>query len=613
MVESGKLNSIDHLKELTMKVTDRILETASVLVFALLTAPASFGAQNKNTTKQAQKPAINSSNQTAPQKAPAAAPQPVQQTPPRATPGGPTGPAPQAPVRPPQPGTGRSGDNAPAVNAGSSAGKIGGIAGGGESKPSVGIAGGKKEDQTGKKDDEARKKAKDDEARKKAKDDEARKKAKDDEARKKAKDDEARKKAEDEARRKADERAGHGAVYKERPGEIKTPEPGGFAHRDPKTNTTVHTDASGRITKIERPGTVATGFRSDGRAAHIEHTRADGSRMTVERTARGERRVENVRGGLRVVAEGRRGFVERTVRPGYISRTYVVGGRTYVCRSYAYGEIRYYRYVAPFYYKPAFYEWAYRPWSVPAVYAWGWGPAPAWYYGRYFAPAPDYADPSLWLTDYLLAENLKLAYEDRQVAMESPTQPPAASTLDAATKQMIAAEVQQQIQAAQTVAQQEEVTPGSSNPPADAPPPALDPNQRTFVVSTSLDVTTVKGDGCSLTGGDILFRSGDLQGDKVQVTVLNSKSGDCKANSVTAVEVATLQDMQNQFREQITGGMATLASNEGKKGLPVGPAAGPIPVPDGQPALNAQSLLSDLNREADQTEAEIKQAANAGT
>jgi hypothetical protein len=549
-----------------MKVSERILGSGRILVVALLAAPASFGVPNQATTKTAQKPPNQGGNTSAPQKPAASAPHPVQQTPPRT----PNVTPPQAPVRPPQPGTGGSPNNGKGASAGLPAGKNAGIAGGGEPKPK-GITGGNSTGgpaitQIKPKDYSA------------------------------------------------------APVYKPKGGGTGTPLPGGgFKHSDPKSNTTVTTDPRGRIASIETARTKARDFRPDGRAAHIEHTRADGSRMTVDRGVRGERRVEVVRAdGVRVVAIGRHGFVERSVRPGYVSRTYVVGGRVFVCRRQAYGRIVYYRYVPRVYYGAAFYGWAYRPWGVPVVYAWGWGPAPVWFYGGYFAPAPYYSDPTLWLTDYLLAENLKLAYQDGQASgADSGTPPPPptqnAFALTPETKQMIAEEVRQQIQAEQAAAQQQQIAPGSTNQPeADAPPPALDSNQRAFVVSGNLDVTTVKGDGCSLTAGDILFRTGDLQGDKVQVTVLNSKSGDCLANSVTAVDVAELQDMQNQFREQIAAGMAALASNQDRKGLPTPPAASPVQVPDGHtPAGDAQILLQ-LNQEADQTEAEIKQAASGG-
>ena len=104
---------------------------------------------------------------------------------------------------------------------------------------------------------------------------------------------------------------------------------------------------------MERPGLRATNFREDGNAAHIEHSRADGSKMVVDRGLHGERRVEVVRrDGVRVVTMGRQGFVERPIRPGYVSRTYVSGGRTQVrvYRTYTYGRVHYFSYVPRVYY-----------------------------------------------------------------------------------------------------------------------------------------------------------------------------------------------------------------------------------------------------------------------
>jgi hypothetical protein len=350
--------------------------------------------------------------------------------------------------------------------------------------------------------------------------------------------------------------------------------------------------------------------------------------MVVDRSLHGERRVEVVRrDGVRVVSVGRQGFVERPIRSGYVSRTYVVGGRTEVrvYRGYTYGSVHYYSYVPRVYYQPAFYGWAYRPWGAPVAYAWGWGPAP-WFYGSYFAPEPVYPTAALWLTDYLLAENLKLSYENRMAAGgEGPDQQPAVAqngsvALTPEVKQMIAEEVQQQLAAEQAAAaqpaslQQSGAVPQSVVP--DAAPPALDPKFKIFVVSAGLNVTSPSdGQACALTPGDIIQRMGRTVTDgKVQVTVLNSKEGDCPVDFATTLDVGALQDMHNQFREQISAGMEKLASNQGKGGLPSGPGANPRQVSEGQASASADAkdLLEMQVQEADRTEAEIKQASSGG-
>ena len=108
---------------------------------------------------------------------------------------------------------------------------------------------------------------------------------------------------------------------------------------------------------VERPGLKASNFREDGHPAHIEHTRADGSRMVVNRGVHGERSVEVVRrDGVRVVTMGRRGFVERPLRSRYVARTYVSDGRSQVrvYRTYTYGRFHYSSFVPGVLINPGF-------------------------------------------------------------------------------------------------------------------------------------------------------------------------------------------------------------------------------------------------------------------
>ena len=398
-------------------------------------------------------------------------------------------------------------------------------------------------------------------------------------------------------------------------------------HYDSQTQTAIHTDRGGHIAAVERPGLRATGFREDGHAGHIEQSRADGSRMVVDRGVHGERKAEVVgRDGTRVVSAGRQGFVERPIRPGYVSRTYVSGDRTQVrvYRTSTFGGIHYSSYVPSVYYQPAFYGWANRPWGAPVAYGWGWGNAP-WFYGGYFAPAPFYSSAALWLTDFVLAENLKLAY-DNQMAASGQGQPepqaPLAQENSAAltpeVKQLIADEVQQQLAAEQAAAAQ----PASLEPTAavavpDAPPPALDPRIKVFVVSTGLNLSAGSdGQTCALTPGDVIERTGrNVSADgQVPVGVLDSKEGDCPVDFASALDVNVLQDMYNDFRAQISAGLEKLASNRGQGGLPAGPAADPQPVPEGQaPALTgARGFLAKLAQDADQAEGAISQVFNGG-
>jgi hypothetical protein len=436
--------------------------------------------------------------------------------------------------------------------------------------------------------------------------------------------------------------APQGATASNRPG-------GGMTYTH--GNTQYRTNQSGQLTHVSRPGADAR-FNNNGHIASAHFTRPDHSQVYVNRGPRGERTVVTVRADhTRVVSYGpRRGYMERPMvgRPGYISRTYVVGGRSYVrvYHTYYYRGFAYYRYVPPVYYAPAFYGWAYSPWVRPVYYRWGWFGTP-WFgfYGGYFAPAPYYPTASLWLTDYLLAENLRLAYESQQQAaanaqyqqqyQQPPQQYPQNSqvTLTPEVKAAIAEEVRQQLEAERAAAGQ---APGPGQPTGgygqpqqpggysqtaqtggDVAPPALDPKQRIFVVSSNLDVA-VAGQGCSLTPGDIILRTGDSVGSDgtIGVSVLSSKPGDCPVNSAASVDVAALQEMHNQFREQIDAGMQQLAQNQGQGGLPAAPPAGARNFAEGQaPADSAQSVQSALMQQqtdAGQAETELQQAVNVG-
>ena len=394
--------------------------------------------------------------------------------------------------------------------------------------------------------------------------------------------------------------------YASRPGDQPKSLPGGRTEFHNANGQTVTTNARGEVHRIEVPRGLA-----------------GGNKMVVNRGPGGARLVETGRPGARVVSYGpHRGFVERAVagRPGYISRTYVVGGRSYahVYREYHYHGVAYYRYVPAVYYGPGFYGWAVTPWGAPMRYAWFGLATPApWFgfYAGYFTPYPTYASPDLWLTDYLLAENLRLAYESQQAGNggQAPPPPsnvqPTAATLSPEMKALIADEVRQQLAAEKAAAAQ----PTSSSPEQFTPgteqlPPAM--NQRFFVVSSNLDITTAAGQACSLTPGDIIQRKGQtvtIDGG-VDVDVVSSKPGDCAADSRTAVQLADLQEMHNQFREQLDSGLKMLADNQAK-GLPNGPAAGARPVAEGTaaPVADAESQLVAQETDAAKLEAQVRQ------
>ena len=176
-------------------------------------------------------------------------------------------------------------------------------------------------------------------------------------------------------------------------------------------------------------------------------------------------------------------FAERG-RPGYVQRPYSFHGQNFARRTYFYNGHEYsnfyrgYRFAAfylnvyapGFYFRPAFYGWAYNPWAVPIAFAWGWGPAP-WvgYYGYYFQPYPVYPSAAYWLTDYMVSQDLQTAYAAQQQGGEVDGAPVAAGgqpELTPEVKQQIADEVKDQLalenqEAAQNT-QQQDVDPSSS-------------------------------------------------------------------------------------------------------------------------------------------------------
>ncbi|MGA3016895.1 MAG: hypothetical protein ABSF62_07225 [Bryobacteraceae bacterium] len=258
------------------------------------------------------------------------------------------------------------------------------------------------------------------------------------------------------------------------------------------------------------------------------------------------------------------------------------------------------------------------------AYAWGWGAAP-WFYGGYFAPEPVYPSAALWLTDFVLAENLQLAYQNQMAASgegqpqpQDPLVQENSAALTPEVKQLIAEEVQQELAAQQAAAAQ----PASLEPAAavavpDAPPPVLGAKVKVLVVSTDLNLTAGSdGQTCALTPGDVIERTGrNVSADgQVPVGVLISKEGDCPAGLAAALDVSVLQDMYNDFRAQISAGLEKLASNQGQGGLPAGPAADPQQVPEGHASAfaGAKGLLAKLVQEADQAEAAISQVFNSG-
>jgi hypothetical protein len=328
---------------------------------------------------------------------------------------------------------------------------------------------------------------------------------------------------------------------------------------------------------------------------------------------------------------------------------------TTVSRGYYYHGAVYYHYVPAYYFPPAYYEWGYGPWGAPIGYTgWGWDDSP-WYSwsGYYFAPYPVYPSAAFWLADFVIAQNLKAAYEAQAAANAAAANAEAAAAdanaaaanADAAAananaaaaqrgsqggaaaltpevKDMIAEEVKAQLAAERAAAQNASAmgpdAPQQSIADSYRMPAALDPNRRVFIVSSSLEVSA-NDQPCILRPGDVLNRTETVpdQDNTVAVSVIKSQKSDCAPGMTPRIPVADLQEMHNHFREQMDAGLKTLADNQGKNGLPSAPAgasprqnADGTAAPDDAAAIAAQ--LQQQQQEAAQAETEVQQAASAG-
>jgi hypothetical protein len=371
-----------------------------------------------------------------------------------------------------------------------------------------------------------------------------------------------------------------------------------------KGQTTVQTKNGGSVTK-----------RADGHVATVHDPKRG---MDVHRNLSGNRTVVVEHGDhSRIVAErGGRGYVQRPYMfhgHEYARRSYYYHGRYY--NAY-YGRYYYHGgYLNPYYpsyfYGPGYYGWAYNPWAAPIAFGWGWGGNPWFgYYGGFFTPYPLYASPSLWLTDYIIANSLQSAYQAQAAALANP------APLTPEVKDLIADEVRQQI--ALENAEAKNATPNAEPDPASTSiqRALTDGKPHVFVAGHDLDVVDAGGNECAVSEGDALQLTGQTGPDAQAATlaVLASKGGkECPKGDTVSVALADLQDMQNHMRETVDQGLQELQKKQGQGGLPAAPvaaqaapvenplaAAAPPPPPESEVA----SQIKQESQEADQLEKE---------
>ena len=413
--------------------------------------------------------------------------------------------------------------------------------------------------------------------------------------------------------------------------------------------------ANANKSRYQPAGTKTVALKQGGSAVYRQNGQVRTIQthgMTINRGVHGSTRIVSTRHGTTVVGYGRGvGYSQRSYYShgghAYVQRTYYRGGHYYAYgyRTYHWGGRPYYGYAPPYYWGPSYYRWAYNPWPAPVYYRWGWGGAPWYgYYGPYFAPYPVYPTATFWLTDYLIAANLQAAYVAQQAAQGGETSPklftsqsanqvaslwttdpliaanfetayilgaqtPAATgsapQLSPEVKQAIADQMKQEIAAEETAA----ASGKKDTPSTDQIPAAVDPKIRLFVVSTDLDLTTSEGVECTVTPGDVVYRTGDKPDadNMVDATVKSSKKDECAIGATVGVDSNDLQEMHNQLRIQMDAGLKELAAKQGKDGLPAAPdtktQAGEVPPPKPDPSVEAD--LQQQQKDAAAAEAEL--------
>jgi hypothetical protein len=370
------------------------------------------------------------------------------------------------------------------------------------------------------------------------------------------------------------------------------------------------------------------GHATFGRDGHVREVHVRGIEIHHGPEGMRQIRVERPDHSVLVARHGGYGYIQRSYSyhgHEFAHRTYFEHGMAYtrVYQPYYYRGISFHVYAPGYYYSPVFYGWAYNPWAAPVIWSWGWVGSP-WhrYYGAWFTPYPVYSSPSLWLTDYLLAETLQSAYEARieaSTARRDLAVANLASTpITSDVKQAVAEEVRRQI-----ALENAEARTVSQNPP-DPGSSGLarmlsDHTTHVFVVSNGLNVISAAGE-CSITEGDVIQLTGQTAPNAVDANlmVLATKGNDCPKYSIVSVGLADLQEMQNHMRETIDQGLAELQSKQGKGGLPTAPAAAMKPPVQTEfaaiappPDPNAGADIKQQAAEADQLDQEVTRRTSA--
>jgi hypothetical protein len=262
-------------------------------------------------------------------------------------------------------------------------------------------------------------------------------------------------------------------------------------------------------------------------------------------------------------------------------------------------------------YPAGYYSWALTTWPHPVAYSWGWRSEP-WYpsYGVLFVPYPVYSSPDLWMTDYILAQNMQAAYQGQPVAAplpplpapptdsvattpdapaagnpesaapadlplsNPPVQPPSLPTsvappaITPAVKAQLDTQIKVQLRDQQAAAAMPATLSTASGPPA------LRANHVFFEVVQPLSVPTTDAQGfCSLKPNDYIRRAGGMSPDDwmIPVVVVLSGPSDCPVGLHTRIGLNDLNAMENEQEAQVMQALQAAS----KSTLPNGPLNGP--------------------------------------
>ncbi len=305
------------------------------------------------------------------------------------------------------------------------------------------------------------------------------------------------------------------------------------------------------------------------------------------------------------------GTVERTIRPGLMSRTFVSGGHvlyTHVYQSHVWNHFgrafAYETFVPAVRFPGVYYGWALAAWPRPVVYAWGWQVQP-WYpvYGSLFTPYPVYTSPDLWMTDYIIAQNMQAAYQAQTVAPPSAPAPPPGAPAAPAADSSVTAPAEQPSEAPPAPQPGDAPRAPTALPPAITPqvkaqlnaqikvqlqeqqaaaampatlttqstPPALRSNHVFFQVVQPLNVPTANGH-CSLSASDYIKRTGAMSNDDwmIPVVVELSRPSDCPEGLATRIGLNDLNAMENEQEAQVLEAMQAASKGIGPNGPPNG-------------------------------------------